>query len=259
MRELPVRGKMRKVLALFFALTFCSFSWAAKDTLFVTASANGGGMPFTSAIGVWWPELPKKVRSGVPKDLASAQVVVWFHGGMTSGNCRKGFVAGDDFSKLFPNVIVVSASACRENHWVTPTMESVIEATLDSVATRRKAPVDEVSLVGVSDGALGVLNYSMRGKRRVRDRLLVSSFGKLLGDAHAMASVPKMHEGRWFFLQGGNDRLFSSDEAVPWIKAFCSEFMANCTLWFDLSGEHDWSYWRKNHLDDIRDAIRTVK
>ena len=249
---------MRKFVALLVTLACCTCSWAAKDSLFVAASANGG-VPFTSALGVWWPDLPKKVRSGVPKDLASAQVVVWFHGGMTSNNCQKGFVAGDDFSKLFPNVIVVSASACRENHWVSATMESVIEAALDSVAARRKAPVDEVSLVGVSDGALGVLNYSMWGKRRVRDRLLVSSFGKLLGDAHAVATVQKMRTGRWRFLQGGNDRLFPVGEAKPWIEEFCRAVGADCSLRFDLSGEHDWSYWRENHLDWIREAVRTKK
>jgi enterochelin esterase-like enzyme len=32
--------------------------------------------------------------------------------------------------------------------------------------------------------------------------------------------------------------------------------MANCTLWFDLSGEHDWSYWREHRLDEMREAIR---
>ena len=247
---------MRKFIALFFALAFCACSWAARDTLFVSASASGGGMSFTSAIGVWWPELPKKVRSGVPKNLASAQVVVWFHGGMTSGNCRKGFVAGEDFSKLFPNVIVVSASACRENHWVTPTMETVIEAALDSVAARRKAPVDEVSLVGVSDGALGVLDYSMRGKRRVRDRLLVSSFGKLLGPAGEIAAQPRVRSGRWRFLQGGNDRLFPAEQAKPWIEEFCRAVGVDCALRFDPAGEHDWSYWREKHIDWVTEAFR---
>ncbi len=247
---------MRSLAVLFLILAFCACSWAARDSLFVTALANGG-VPFKSAIGVWWPELPKKVRSGVPKDLASAQVVVWFHGGMTSGNCQKGFVAGDDFSKLFPHVIVVSASACREKHWVTATMESVIEAALDSVAARRKAPVDEVSLVGVSDGALGVLYYSMQGKRRVKDRLLMSSFGKLLGGAPEVAGAsPRMRDGRWRFLQGGNDRLFPSGEAKPWIEDFCREVRADCMLRFDPAGEHDWSYWREKHLDEIREAIR---
>ena len=247
---------MRKLVVLFLILFFCTCSWAARDTLFVTASANGGGMPFKSATGVWWPELPKKVRSGVPKNLASAQVVVWFHGGMTSGNCQKGLVAGDDFSKLFPNVIVVSASACRENHWVTATMESVIEAALDSVAARRKAPVDEVSVVGVSDGALGVINYSVKGKRRVKNRLLVSSFGKLLGEAPAVAAGPKVREGRWRFLQGGNDRLFPVGEAKPWIEDFCRTVGVDCVLRFDPAGEHDWSYWREKHLNEIREAIR---
>jgi pimeloyl-ACP methyl ester carboxylesterase len=136
-------------------------------------------------------------------------------------------------------------------------MESVIEAALDSVAARRKAPVDEVSLVGVSDGALGVINYSVKGRRRVRARLLVSSFGKLLGGAPEVAGAsPRMRDGRWRFLQGGNDRLFPAGEAAPWIEDFCREVRADCMLRFDPAGEHDWSYWREKHLDEIREAIR---
>jgi hypothetical protein len=27
-------------------------------------------------------------------------------------------------------------------------------------------------------------------------------------------------------------------------------------LRFDPAGEHDWSYWREKHLDEIREAIR---
>ena len=81
-------------------------------------------------------------------------------------------------------------------------MVAAVDAALDSVAQRRGGFVDEVSLVGVSDGALGVLYYSMQGKRRVKDRLLMSSFGKLLGGAPEVAGAsPRMRDGRWRFLQ----------------------------------------------------------
>ena len=212
-------------------------------------------MPAANAVGVWWPSVPKASKTVFPVHAAKADVVVWFHGGMTSGNCQKGFVAGDDFSKLFPDVIVVSASACKISHWATQNMVAVVDAALDSVAARRGSPVDNVSLVGVSDGALGVIVYSGRGKRRVKRRLLASSFGKLLGPAGEMAAQPRMREGRWRFLQGGNDRLFPVGEAKPWIEDFCRAVGGDCILRFDESGEHDWSYWREKHLDWVREAV----
>ena len=188
--------------------------------------------------------------------MAKAEVVVWFHGGMSSGNCQKGLVAGDDFAKLYPNVIVVSASACRTDHWATEKMMAAVDAALDSVAARCGSPVQDVSLVGVSDGALGAIVYSAQGKRRVKDRLLASSFGKILGDAPAVANAgPKMRDGRWRFLQGGNDRLFPSAQSKPWIEDFCREVRADCMLRFDPAGEHDWSYWREKHPDWIREAF----
>ena len=208
-----------------------------------------------SATGVWWPPQPKSSKASFPHHAAKSSVVVWFHGGMTSGNCEKGYVAGDDFAKLFPNVVVVSASACRDRHWATGAMLAAVDAALDSVGVRRGSPVGEVS-----DGALGVLVYSMQGKRRVKDRLLASSFGKLLGEARMLAGAnSRMRDGRWRFLQGGNDRLFPAGEARPWIEEFCREVKADCMLRFDPAGEHDWSYWREKHLDWIRDAVQTKK
>jgi pimeloyl-ACP methyl ester carboxylesterase len=174
---------------------------------------------------------------------------------MTSGNCQKGLVAGEAFSNIFPDVVVLSASACKENHWATEVMVSAVDAALDSVARRRRGFVEEVSLVGVSDGSLGVLVYSMYGKRRVKNRLLLSSYGKLLGEAPAVAAFPKMNSGRWRFLQGGADRLYPPSETIPWIQDFCKNVGADCDLRYDPSGEHDWSYWQGHHLDWIREAF----
>lgn len=246
---------MRKIVAMGFALLLCVSVWAGgrPDSLTVLSVDQGNRTLVKSATGIWWPE--KKS----PKQAAKSGVVVWFHGGMTSGNCEKGLVAGDDFAKLFPDIIVVSASACRDNHWATGTMVAAIDAALDSVAGKRGSVVGEVSLVGVSDGALGVMVYSMQGKRRVKDRLLVSSFGKLLGEASAVAAGPKMRTGRWRFLQGGADRLFPADQSVPWIEGFCRNVGSACDLKFDPQGEHDWSYWREKHLDWIRGAVSSGK
>ena len=136
----------------------------APDSLLI--DVRGTGSSFQSPAGIWWPKKIKK-----------ASVVVWFHGGMSSGNCAKGLVAGADFAELYPEKIVVSVSACRENHWVTKAAINAVDAVLDSVAAKRGAPVEHVSLVGVSDGSLGVLVYSLEGRRAVDDRLLMSSFG----------------------------------------------------------------------------------
>lgn len=215
----------------------------APDSLLI--DVRGTGSSFQSPAGIWWPKKIKK-----------ASVVVWFHGGMSSGNCAKGLVAGADFAELYPEKIVVSVSACRENHWVTKAAINAVDAALDSVAVRRGAPVERVSLVGVSDGSLGVLVYSLEGRRAVDDRLLMSSFGAFLGGAVELAAPKKMQVGRFRFLQGGKDRLYPSDQTVPWITEFCKVVQVDCELRFDSEGEHDWSYWKGKRMEWIRDAIR---
>jgi pimeloyl-ACP methyl ester carboxylesterase len=240
----------RFVLALLWA---CVFAFAVPDTLSVPV----GNSSAQSLTGIWWPKSAvKKAAKPVAKNARKSSVVLWFHGGMGSSNCAKGLVAGADFADLNPDKIVVSLSACRENHWVTKGMVETIDAALDSIAAKRKSPVEQVSLVGVSDGSLGVLVYSLEGRRKVKDRLLMSSFGKLLGDASAIATAnaDRMRSGRFRFLQGGKDRLYPSDQTIPWITDFCKAVQVDCELRFDPEGEHDWSYWKGKHLDWIREA-----
>ena len=231
-----------------------SLAFAAPEPLYDSLVVSVQNSSVKSQTGIWWPN-PKAKKSKKVK-RADAPVVVWFHGGMSSGNCAKGLVAGTDLSKLFPEKIVVSVSACRGNHWVTKTMIDAVDAALDSVAARRKSPVERVSLVGVSDGSLGVLVYSLEGRRTVVDRLLMSSFGGFLGAPSELATPKKMQSGRFRFLQGGNDRLYPSDKTVPWITEFCKAVQVDCELRFDPAGEHDWSYWKEKRLDWIREALR---
>ena len=245
---------MNRNLGLWVLLFASSLAFAAPDSLVI--DVHSAKASFQSPTGIWWPKSVGKSARKSSAKRANAPVVVWFHGGMGSANCAKGLVAGTDFAELYPEKIVVSVSACRENHWVTPAAINAVDAALDSIAARRKSPVERVSLVGVSDGSLGVLVYSLEGHRAVEDRLLMSSFGAFLGEPANLASPKKMHAGRFRFLQGGKDRLYPSDQTVPWITEFCKAVQVDCELRFDPEGEHDWSYWKGKRMDWIRDAIR---
>lgn len=246
--------RFRLIVSLLFLAN--AFAFGAMDSLSVPVGALG----IQSPTGIWWPvkvrKWGKEKWKPVNNEYASkSPVVVWFHGGMGSSNCAKGLVAGEDFADFYPGKIVVSVSACRENHWVTKGMIDAVDAALDSVAARRKSPIEKVSLVGISDGSLGVLTYSLEGRRAVENRLLMSSFGGFLGEPQAIASQKKMQSGRFRFLQGGKDRLYPSDKTVPWITEFCKAVQVDCELRFDPEGEHDWSYWKNYRMDWIIDAV----
>lgn len=221
-----------------------------------SASLNvpvGKGMS-KSPVGIWWPA----AKGNSPKALSGAPVIVWFHGGMKSSNCEKGLTAGKPISELVPEAVVISVSACKENHWATSQMVQVVDAALDSLSQRMGHPVKEVSLVGVSDGFFGVMFYTLYGKRQtVKNRLMISSYGPFLGTAPEVTTAMKGKSGRWRFLQGGSDRLYPSGETLPWIQDFCRNVGSDCDLKYDPAGEHDWSYWEKRYSQWIRDAIFT--
>ena len=247
-------------VAFLLACAFVANAFASPDSLMVEVRGATGTPSFQSPTGIWWPvkvgKQGKSKRKLNSEYASKSSVVVWFHGGMGSSNCAKGLDAGAPIADFYPGKIVVSVSACRENHWVTKGIIDAVDAALDSVAARRKSPVEKVSLVGISDGSLGVLTYSLEGRRAVEDRLLMSSFGGFLGEPQTIASQMKMHSGRWRFLQGGKDRLYPSDQTVPWITEFCKAVQVDCELRFDPEGEHDWSYWKGKRMEWIRDAIR---
>ena len=195
-------------------------------------------------------DMPVGVWKGLNKK-PSIGTIVWFHGGMTSNNCQKGLIAGGALSKMLPDYTVVSASACKQNHWVEPTTIEALDAALDSLAKRQKKDVEEISLVGVSDGSLGVIAYSLWGKRKIKNRILMSSNGESLGPAAQVAQTPSLKNGRWRFIQGGADRLYPAEKSTSWIQEFCRNVGAACDLKFDPQGEHDWSYWENKRKDWI--------
>ena len=87
---------------------------ASRDSLTVSVlPTKAAGNVLRVPVGIWWPEYDSKakVKASFPGHAAKKDVVVWFHGGMTSGNCQKGLVAGEAFSDIFLDVVVLS-SAC---------------------------------------------------------------------------------------------------------------------------------------------------
>ncbi len=241
---------MKKPSILILLLAAFCLANPASDTLTIhrkTPPIKGSVMfPVTSPtsdmpVGVW-RRINKKATTGT---------IVWFHGGMTSNNCQKGLVAGGSLANMLPDYTVVSASACKQNHWVEPTTIEAVDDALDSLAKRQKKDIEEISLIGISDGSLGVIAYSMWGKRNIRNRILMSSYGESLGPAAQVAGQPALKSGRWRFIQGGADRLYPSEKSVPWIQEFCKGVGTSCDLKFDPQGEHDWSYWQNNRKDWI--------
>ena len=233
---------------LFFCAAF-AFAQAPTDTLYTKKfpRLENASIMFPVAST---PDMPVGVWR-IPGNKTTAGTVVWFHGGMTSNNCQKGLVAGSDMSKMLRKYTVVSASACKQNHRVEPTTIQSVDEALDNLAKRIKKDIDEVSLVGISDGSLGVIAYSMWGKRRILNRILISSYGASLGPAAQVAAQPVLKNGKWRFIQGGSDRLYPSDKTVPWIQEFCQNIGSSCDLKFDPQGEHDWNYWKSKHSEWI--------
>lgn len=237
--------------------------FASEDSLEVFAY---GGQPNAGFMAV-----PQKSLTGIwnlkgKKDASYNQgpVAVWFHGGMTSGNCGKGLEAGGDLGSMLPNFVVVSVSACKQNHWVTPVAVGWVDAALDSIAARRGSTVDKVYMLGISDGALGVIAYSLWGRRQIVSRVLISSYGASFGDAREIAAQPRLQAGRWRFIQGGSDRLYPAEVTVPWITQFCDgvdrgggeKAAVRCDLKFDPAGEHDWGYWKGRRLDWVLEVFK---
>lgn len=202
---------------------------------------------FASPVGVWAPKAPK-----------NSPIVVWFHGGMTSSKCGKGLEAGEGFSKFAPTAVVASPSACGGHIWPSEFGVKVTDALLDSLEKRLGQKIAEVNLVGVSDGALGVVYYSLFGRRTVKNRLLVSSFLEPFGKPTQLAREPKLGRGTWTFLQGGSDRLYPAERTYPWLSEFCKAEGLKCTLHFDAAGEHDWSYWAEKRTDWLLDFARLL-
>lgn len=204
--------------------------------------------PDSNACGITPP------RGGPPR-RGKAGLVVWLHGGMRSADREKGFEAHRAWLPYLPprRYWLCGPSAYGGAEWTTPAGLAHIEGLIAHMLAAYPIDSTDISLVGVSDGCLGVIAYSLAGRHVPRRRVLISSAPQLVLPAERMAGIPRFALGRWDFLQGGQDRLFPSDRVFPYLQRF-AEAYPNAAVHRFPDGEHDFS-WYSAHARDTLMAL----
>jgi pimeloyl-ACP methyl ester carboxylesterase len=187
---------------------------------------------------------------GAPRS-GKAGLIVWLHGGMRSQNREKGLEAHRGWLPFLPprRYYVASPSAYAGAEWTAPQGLAHIEALIDQML--KSYPIDsgDVNLVGVSDGCLGVIAYSLRGARPVRRRVLISSAPQLVVPPENLPGQARFAQGAWDFVQGGRDRLFPADQVLPYLERFRALY-PNARVHAFPDGEHDFS-WYAGHAPEL--------
>lgn len=183
---------------------------------------------------------------GAPKGK-KAGLIVWLHGGMRSANREKGLEAHRGWLAYLParRYYVCSPSAFGGAEWPTPQGLAHIEALIAYMLQTYPIDPGDISMVGVSDGSLGVIAYSLQGKRALRHRVLISSAPQLILPAESLAGQARFAQGTWDFVQGGKDRLFPADQVFPYLERFHSLY-PNARVHAFAEGEHDFSWYAEH-------------
>ena len=187
---------------------------------------------------------------GAPK-TGKAGLIVWLHGGMRSQNREKGFAAHRGWLEYIParRYYVCSPSAFSGAEWPTPQGLGHIEGLIGYMLKTYPIDPGNISLVGVSDGCLGVIAYSLQGSRPLRRRVLISSAPQSVLPLENLPGQPRFAQGTWDFVQGGRDRLFPSDQVMPYLERFRALY-PNTRLHGFPEGEHDFS-WYSEHAPGL--------
>jgi pimeloyl-ACP methyl ester carboxylesterase len=171
-------------------------------------------------------------------------LILWLHGGMSSNNSAKGAEA---HRVLLPFVndrdyYICSPSAFAGQDWLSTGGLRHIDALIDYMLLRYPIDPGNITMVGVSDGSLGVIAYSTAGKYPLRRRLLISSYPQIAIPLESLAGHAEFAKGKWDFLQGGQDRLFPATEVMPYLDRWKSLY-PNTTVHYYPDGEHDFSFY----------------
>lgn len=178
-------------------------------------------------------------------------LVLWFHGGMSSSLTQKGLSASLALSQIWQpahNTVLISCSAWNQRNWLHPQTIHSLDLCLD-----RHLKTAKLHLIGVSDGSLGVLAYQILGQHPANSGTLISSYPGLLLQPSDLQH-PRLQHLRWSFIQGGQDRLYPLDAWQNWMHYWALSVPQSQIL-VDPMGEHDFSYWSSHHLDWILQSL----
>jgi pimeloyl-ACP methyl ester carboxylesterase len=201
------------------------------------------------------------VPAGAPRKGGPRRgLIVWLHGGMRSQNREKGFEAHRALIGFVDpkSWYLCSPSAFGGEEWLTPKGLAHIDALIDYMAAHYPIDTGDVNLVGVSDGSLGVIAYSLQGRRDPQRRVLISSFPPAVLPLEALAGQPRFARGSWDFLQGGRDRLFPVDQALPYLQQW-ERLYPNAHLHYFPDGEHDFSFYASQAPDLLKSLFSAKK
>ncbi len=182
-------------------------------------------------------------------------LLVWFHGGMRSQNREKGLEAHRPLLAFADSTrfVMASASAFAGRDWLSPAALGTVDALIDTLHALYPLG-DDLRLVGVSDGCLGIIRYATTGKRRAGRKVLISSLPQLAVTDAQLRGDRRLLEGRWDFLQGGRDRLFPAQVVLPLLKEW-ERLNPDAHLHFYPEGEHDFSYYSTHAADLLRSLL----
>jgi pimeloyl-ACP methyl ester carboxylesterase len=207
--------------------------------------------PDSNACGI---SVPGPDASGTGR-IRKRPLIVWLHGGMGGRDPEKGF---ESHRALTPFVgpsdyYLCSPSAFLGQEWTRPQGIAHVDALIDYMASRYPVDAKDITLAGVSDGCLGVIAYSVGGKREIRRRVLISSAPQLVLPLESLAGQSGFAKGTWDFFQGGRDRLFPSEKVIPYLRQW-EKLYPNARLHYYPEGEHDFSFYAEHAAH----ALRTV-
>jgi acetyl esterase/lipase len=189
----------------------------------------------------------------LPKPLKSRPVIMWLHGGMRSRNTAKGWEAGRALLPLLkPGAyFICSPSAYMGSDWLSPAGLAHMDALLDYLARNYPARLDDLILIGVSDGCLGVLRYAREGLRKPGRFVMFSSYPPLAVNQDDLLKDPVYTSTRWDVFQGGRDRLFPAAQVFPLLQAW-AKANAGVRLHLYPEGEHDFSWYAGHAAPEIK-------
>lgn len=207
--------------------------------------------PDSNACGI---SIPAPGPSGTGRNK-KRPLIVWLHGGMRSRNPEKGFEAHRALTLFVgpSDYYLCSPSAFLDQEWTASIGIAHVDALIDYMVSKYPVDAGDITLVGVSDGCLGVIAYCLRGKREIRRRVLISSAPQLVLPLENLAGQAGFAKGTWDFFQGGHDRLFPSEQVIPYLRQW-EALYPNAHLHYYPEGEHDFTFYAEH----ASEALRTV-
>lgn len=162
----------------------------------------------------------KAPRAGAPAPGAARPrelgLLLWFHGGMRSQNREKGLEAHRPLLAFADSArfVMASASAFAGRDWLSPATLRTVDALVDTL--RALYPLgDDLRLVGVSDGCLGILRYASAGKWRAGRKLLISSLPQAAMTEEQLHPDAHLH----FYPEGEHDFSYYATHAAELLRS----------------------------------------